>query len=71
MVLLTVLLVTATVQMALIYVPVLQPIFETTALSAGELALVLLVMPVPFIAVEIEKWLRRRREARAEAVATA
>ncbi len=71
MVLLTVLVVTGVIQMALIYVPALQPIFETTALSAGELALVLLVTPVPFIAVEIEKWFRRRREARAEAVATA
>jgi Ca2+-transporting ATPase len=61
--LLIVVIVTALVQMALIYVPMLQPIFETTALSAGELALVLLVTPIPFIAVEIEKWVRRRREA--------
>jgi len=56
--------VTALVQLALVYVPVLQPIFETTALSAAELALVLLVVPIPFIAVEIEKWFVRRREAR-------
>ncbi len=71
MVLLTVLVVTAAVQMALIYVPALQPIFETTALGAGDLALVMLVTPVPFIAVEIEKWFRRRRETRVEAVAAA
>jgi Ca2+-transporting ATPase len=49
-------------QLALIYVPALQPIFETTALSPMELGAVLLVTPVPFAAVEIEKWLRRRRE---------
>jgi Ca2+-transporting ATPase len=61
--LLIVVIVTAVVQMALIYVPMLQPIFETTALDAGELALVLLVTPIPFVAVEIEKWVRRRREA--------
>ena len=61
--LLIVVVVTALIQLALIYVPVLQPIFETTALSPSELALVLMVSPIPFIAVEIEKWFRRRREA--------
>ena len=61
--LLIVVVVTALIQLALIYVPVLQPIFETTALSPSELALVLVVAPIPFIAVEIEKWFRRRREA--------
>jgi Ca2+-transporting ATPase len=63
LVLTVVLAVTAAVQLALIYVPFLQPVFETTALSALELGLVLLVTPVPFVAVEGEKWLRRRREA--------
>ena len=65
--LLIVVVVTAIVQLALVYVPILQPIFETTALTAGELALILLVTPVPFVAVEIEKWFKRRSEARAEA----
>ncbi len=69
MVLLVVLVGSVLVQLALIYVPVLQPIFETTALSATELGLVLLVTPAPFIAVEIEKWFRRRREGRLGAVA--
>ncbi len=64
MVLLVVLVVTAVIQLALIYVPFLQPIFETTALSPAELGLVLLVTPIPFIAVEVEKWFRRRREDR-------
>ena len=67
MVLLVVVVVTAIVQLALIYVPFLQPIFETTALNATELAVVLLVTPIPFIAVEIQKWIARRRAARMEA----
>jgi Ca2+-transporting ATPase len=57
------------VQLALVYVPALQPIFETTALTPTELGLVLLVTPVPFVAVEIEKMVRRRREARAQVAA--
>ena len=64
-----VLIVSALVQLALVYVPFLQPIFETTALTATELLVVALVTPIPFIAVEIEKWVRRRREP-AEAAAT-
>jgi Ca2+-transporting ATPase len=65
-VLLIVLIATAAVQLALVYVPFLQPIFETTALNATELLVVLLVTPIPFIAVELEKWVRRRLEATAE-----
>jgi Ca2+-transporting ATPase len=65
--LLIVVIVTALVQLALIYVPALQPIFETTALNATELVIVLLVTPIPFIAVETEKWFTRRREAPVEA----
>jgi Ca2+-transporting ATPase len=57
-----VIVVSALVQLALVYVPLLQPVFETTALSATELAIVLLATPIPFIAVEIEKWFIRRRE---------
>ena len=53
---------TAAVQLALVYVPLLQPIFETEALGVDELLVVLLVTPVPFIAVEIEKWSLRRRD---------
>jgi Ca2+-transporting ATPase len=66
-VLTVVLVVTALVQLALVYVPALQPIFETTALSPAELGLVVLIAPIPFLAVEVEKWLRRRREASATA----
>ncbi|MEX1344208.1 MAG: HAD-IC family P-type ATPase, partial [Candidatus Limnocylindrales bacterium] len=66
-ILLVVLGVSALVQLALVYVPFLQPVFETTALSATELLVVLLVTPIPFIAVEIEKWVSRRREEPAQA----
>jgi Ca2+-transporting ATPase len=56
--------VTALIQLGLIYLPPLQPIFETEALGLEELALVALVTPIPFIAVEIEKWVVRGRERR-------
>jgi Ca2+-transporting ATPase len=61
--LITVLL-TALIQLALIYVPALQPIFETEPLGLEELVVVALVTPIPFIAVELEKWVMRRRERR-------
>ena len=51
---------TLALQMAVLYVPVLQPIFKTEALSLDELLLCLALSSVVFIAVEIEKWLRRR-----------
>jgi Ca2+-transporting ATPase len=57
--------VTALVQLAFIYLPVLQPIFETEALGLAEVLVVVLVTPIPFVAVEIEKWLFRLRAARA------
>jgi Ca2+-transporting ATPase len=53
---------TALVQLALVYVPSLQPVFETQALTAEQLATVLLLAPIPFVAVEIEKWALRRRD---------
>ncbi|MEF3075777.1 cation-translocating P-type ATPase [Methylobacter sp. Wu1] len=48
-------------QMAVLYVPVLQPIFKTQALSLNELLLCLGLSSVVFVTVEIEKWVRRRR----------
>ncbi|HLD09532.1 MAG TPA: HAD-IC family P-type ATPase, partial [Methylophilaceae bacterium] len=54
-------LLTFVLQMATIYVPALNPIFKTEALNMDELALCLALSSVVFIAVEIEKWLVRRR----------
>jgi len=53
-------LVTFLLQMATIYVPVLNPIFKTEPLDAGELVACLLISCVVLLAVEIEKWLVRR-----------
>lgn len=51
--------VTLALQLATIYVPALQPIFRTESLFAGELALCVAAAAVVFVAVEIEKALRR------------
>ena len=47
-------------QLAVLYVPVLQPIFKTEALSLYEFLFCLALSSVVFFVVEIEKWLRRR-----------
>lgn len=47
-------------QMATIYVPLLQPIFKTEALTASELAFTLAMSTIVFFAVEIEKVFKRR-----------
>ena len=52
---------TLVVQLALVFLPALQPIFETTALTPAQLALVLGASTLAFIAVEIEKWVGRCR----------
>ncbi|MDO9079703.1 MAG: cation-translocating P-type ATPase C-terminal domain-containing protein, partial [Desulfuromonadales bacterium] len=54
-------LLTFALQMATIYVPLLQPIFKTEALTLGELTLTLALSSLVFFAVEIEKWFKRRR----------
>lgn len=48
-------------QLAIIYVPVLNRVFRTAPLSFGELLLCLLVSSVVFVAVELEKLFIRRR----------
>ncbi|HWP00901.1 MAG TPA: cation-translocating P-type ATPase [Methylococcus sp.] len=53
-------LLTFALQMAVLYVPMLQPIFKTQALEADELLLCLLLSGVVFWAVELEKWMYRR-----------
>jgi Ca2+-transporting ATPase len=47
-------------QLGTIYIPILNPIFNTAPLTAGELLSCLLLSTVVFLAVEVEKWMRRR-----------
>ncbi|MDH4285949.1 MAG: cation-transporting P-type ATPase, partial [Gallionella sp.] len=54
------LLVTFLLQMATIYVPVLNPIFKTEPLDGDELAICILISGIVLLAVEFEKWLVRR-----------
>jgi len=56
-------LLTFALQMATIYVPVLNPIFKTQPLSAFELLLCLAASAVVWLVVEIEKTWRRARRA--------
>ena len=50
-------------QMATLYVPALNPIFKTEPLSWEELLICVVASSTVFVAVELEKWLRRRRLA--------
>jgi Ca2+-transporting ATPase len=52
-------LLTFALQMAVVYVPFLQNLFKTDALSLGELLLSLVLSTVVFWGVELEKWLMR------------
>jgi Ca2+-transporting ATPase len=52
---------TLALQLATIYVPFLRPVFDTVALGAGQLALCLALASVVFVAVEIEKAVKRGR----------
>jgi Ca2+-transporting ATPase len=51
---------TLVVQLTLIYAPAVQPIFETVALTPVQLSVVLAASTLGFVAVETEKWVRRR-----------
>ncbi|OGW54617.1 MAG: ATPase, partial [Nitrospirae bacterium RBG_19FT_COMBO_55_12] len=56
-------LLTFALQMATIYVPVLNPIFKTEPLTLNELLFTLALSSAVFIAVEIEKLMKRRQSA--------
>jgi Ca2+-transporting ATPase len=52
---------TAGLQLAVTYVPVLNKLFNTSPLTAAELGVTLVLASSVFLAVEVEKWLRCRR----------
>jgi Ca2+-transporting ATPase len=54
-------LLTFALQLATIYVPVLNPVFKTEPLTAAELALCIAAAALVWLAVEMEKAWRRRR----------
>ncbi|MEK6713471.1 MAG: cation-translocating P-type ATPase [Nitrospirota bacterium] len=54
-------LLTFILQLATIYIPFLNPVFKTEPLSLGELLFALAMSSVLFVAVEIEKWFKRRK----------
>jgi Ca2+-transporting ATPase len=53
---------TLVLQIAIIYVPFLQGVFKTTALSPVELAISLGLSLVVFLCVEFSKWILRKRQ---------
>jgi Ca2+-transporting ATPase len=58
----------AVAQLCVVYVPGLQHVFDTEALDAGQLAIVVACSTLAFAAVEIEKLLRRRTGRRRRTV---
>jgi Ca2+-transporting ATPase len=58
---------TVGLQIGVLYVPALRPVFKTVPLTADELGLCLLLSMVVPVAVEVEKWILRRRGEAGEA----
>jgi Ca2+-transporting ATPase len=57
---------TFALQMAVVYVPFLQNIFGTTALSVGQLLLSLGLSTIVFLTVELVKWIRQLKQGKAK-----
>jgi Ca2+-transporting ATPase len=57
-------LVSLAILLAIIYVPLLQPIFNTTSLAASDWLVMLPLILVPSVAAEINKWVLRRLSQR-------
>jgi Ca2+-transporting ATPase len=53
---------TVILQLALVYIPLLQDFFTTKPLPLPDLALAVALSTLVFVAVEIEKWVLRRRQ---------
>jgi Ca2+-transporting ATPase len=62
--LLNAVLLTFALQLAVIYIPFLQSIFQTKSLSWQELLISLVLSTIVFWAIEIEKWFKRRADRR-------
>jgi Ca2+-transporting ATPase len=60
-------LLTLVLQLATIYLPPMNRIFKTVPLTAGELAVTLLLSTIVFLAVEVEKTVKRWQEAGSQA----
>ncbi len=60
-------LLTLILQLATIYVPFLNSVFKTQPLTAGELIVTFLLSSVVFVAVEIEKTVKRYRKRSGQA----
>ena len=54
---------TLALQLIVIYVPFMQEMFQTTALSVNDLLISLILSSIVFWGVELEKWWFRRRQA--------
>ncbi|MDE1974438.1 MAG: cation transporting ATPase C-terminal domain-containing protein, partial [Hyphomicrobiales bacterium] len=65
--LLVAMLLTCGLQLAIVYMPLLNPIFRTAPLTLSELTLCLLLSALVFAIIEIEKYVRRRVEGRRRA----
>lgn len=56
-------LLTFILQMATIYIPILNDVFKTAPLTAAELAITLALSSIVFIAVEVEKTFKRKKNS--------